>query len=48
MTGAEPACDPVPALTGGGGLKLGKPVGGVDGPWCDCSDPDCAGGWAGG
>jgi hypothetical protein len=34
LTGAEPSCDPVPALTGGGGLKLGKPVGGVwlDGP----------------
>lgn len=41
MTGAEPAGEPVPALTGGGGLKLGKPVGGVDGDDCDCAE-----GWA--
>jgi hypothetical protein len=43
LTGAEPASDSVPAaLTDGGGLKLGKPVGGVDGPCC----ADCAEGWA--
>ena len=41
MTEAEPSADPAPALTDGGGLKLGKPVGGVVGP---CSAADC--GWA--
>jgi hypothetical protein len=44
LTGAEPAWDwdPVAELTGGG-LKLGKPVGGVDGPSCSAAwDPDCA------
>ena len=36
---AAPAC--------GGGLKLGKPVGGVDGPCCAaCWGPDWAEGWA--
>ena len=47
MTGAEPPSDPVPAWTDGGGLKLGKPVGGVFGP---CSSvgcgPECGAGWA--
>ena len=44
MTGAEPAWEwaPVPPLTGGGGLKLGNPVGGVDGPCCPAGCPDCA------
>lgn len=42
MTGAEPPWDPVPALTDGGGLKLGNPVGGVDGVWCIGWGADCA------
>ena len=57
MTGAEPACDwdPVAELTGGGGLKLGKPVGGVDEPSCSagwgpegaaCCGPDWGEAWA--
>lgn len=46
MTGADPAWDPVPALTGGGGPKLGKPVGGVDGPWCIGWGADWPGCWA--
>jgi hypothetical protein len=48
LTGAEPAWDwdPVPVLTGGGALKLGNPVGGVDGPCCTAGwGPDCAEGW---
>ena len=45
MTGAEPVLewDPVASLTGGGGLKLGNPVGGVDPPSCTAGmGPDCA------
>jgi len=54
LTGAEPAWEPLPALTDGGVPKLGKPVGGVVGVctlgWgADCAEgwgPDCADGWA--
>jgi hypothetical protein len=35
------------ALADGGGLKLGKPVGGVEGPCCAADwDPDCGACWA--
>ena len=46
MAGTDPASDP--AAADGGGLKLGKPVGGVDGPcWCAAGcEPDCGEGWA--
>src|SRR5271168_3606674 len=38
-----PDCSPPPA--GGGALKLGNPVGGVEGPSCDAGwCPDCAAG----
>lgn len=43
MAVADSEDPPPPAPGDGGGLKLGKPVGGVFGPGCcaDGCDPDC-------